>query len=221
MELGAIFSALGLIFGAGAVIERGGDWVLLWPALAFVVVGGAYAQRPGVLGKRADGTLPIVTQIVLMPYFVFAWISWLILRISGEPACAEVSPGLWVGRRPTARDLPPQIDLVVDLTAEFPKSRSLRVRRYECLPTLDGTPPDARRLRALADELAGDPGPIYVHCAAGHARSATLAAAILIARGLARDADDAERIMRERRPGIRINPRQRRMLNDSFTSTGS
>jgi protein-tyrosine phosphatase len=220
--LGPLFSALGVVFATAAVLGRGWELLFLWPALGFGIVGIAYLSgRPDLLGKRADGSLPLVAWVLILPYFAFAWLSWLILRIGGEAACNEVAPGVWVGRRPTGSDLPARIELVVDLTAEFPKSRSLRVARYLCLPTLDGTPPDAARLRELAHELAALEVAMYIHCAAGHARSATMAAAVLIVRGTARDVDDAERQMRAHRPGISINAGQRRMLKDSLTSTGS
>src|SRR5947209_17823719 len=66
-----------------------------------------------------------------------------------EPCCPEVVPGIWVGRRAYARELPPDITLVVDLTAEFPEPRAVRAgRSYVCLPTLDATAPDAAVLKA-------------------------------------------------------------------------
>ena len=83
-----------------------------------------------------------------------------------------------------------------------------------CLPTLDGTAPPADGLLKLVDTVESrDPsGPVYVHCAAGHGRSATVAAALMLRRGLAADVASAEATMREARPGIHLNRAQRACL---------
>ena len=67
-----------------------------------------------------------------------------------------------------------------------------------------------RRCRALV-EVARFDGPIYVHCAAGHGRSATLAAAVLVERGSAPDMLAAERMMKGARPTVRLSSEQRRL----------
>jgi protein-tyrosine phosphatase len=53
---------------------------------------------------------------------------------------------------------------------------------------------------------------LYVHCAHGHGRSATLLAAILIADGQAKTADEAVAVMRQARPKVRLNKKQRAAL---------
>jgi protein-tyrosine phosphatase len=47
-------------------------------------------------------------------------------------------------------------------------------------------------------------GPVYVHCAQGHGRSATFAAAWLLAAGSAKDARDAVEKLRSKRPLVRL-----------------
>jgi protein-tyrosine phosphatase len=110
---------------------------------------------------------------------------------------------------------------VVDLTAEFFAARGVRSGRdYLALPTLDGTAPDEVRFRTLLASLADHPGPVYIHCAAGYGRSALLAAALLLARGLAADARQAEARLREVRPGVRLKPPQRRLLRRLVAAVG-
>ncbi|WP_438040307.1 hypothetical protein [Sorangium sp. So ce128] len=51
----------------------------------------------------------------------------------------------------------------------------------------------------------------------GHGRSATIAAALLLNRGLAASVSEAEAQLRLRRPGIRLNAAQRRSLEGMLT----
>lgn len=53
---------------------------------------------------------------------------------------------------------------------------------------------------------------VYVHCAHGHGRSATVLAAVLINEGKAADADEAVALMRRARPKVRLNKKQARAL---------
>jgi protein-tyrosine phosphatase len=153
-----------------------------------------------------------------LPYLLLAWTVWHLQRwLSREPCCHEVAPGVWLGRRPLQRDLPPGVALVVDLTAEFFAARGVRAGRDSLvLPTLDATAPDETRFRAVLMRLAEHPGPVYIHCAAGHGRSALLAAALLLLRGLAADERQAESQLRQARPGVRLGPAQRRLLRRLF-----
>ena len=130
-------------------------------------------------------------------------------------------PGVFVGRRLPLTDLPPGVGVVVDLTSEFAAPSCVRTRegKYVCLPTLDGHAPSARALRALLDEVADNEGPLYVHCAAGHGRSAMLAATLLVRRGHAADVDEAMALMRKSRPAVRLMPAQRRRAQQALEAS--
>ena len=57
---------------------------------------------------------------MLLPYLALTWFAWHLRRlVSRQPCCHEVAPGLWLGRRPLAREVPAGVVLLVDLTAEF------------------------------------------------------------------------------------------------------
>jgi protein-tyrosine phosphatase len=110
--------------------------------------------------------------------------------------------------------MPPDARVVVDLTAELPRIAGMDPEiRYHVLPTLDATAPAYEPFDALARRLAVEPGPIFVHCAAGHGRSAAFAAALLVARGRAHDAASAEACLRRERPLVRLHREQREIVD--------
>ncbi len=204
---------LTLAGGCGYLAADGGGWhpLLTWPAVAAGVMAAAYAGwGPWPVGKRADGTIRWASVVVLLPYFAYAWGVWAVRQAwTGEPAANEVAPGLWVGRWPTARTLPPEVIVVIDLAAEFPSA----VRHhpgYVSVPTLDGTAPSAAAMAAAVARVESAGGTAYIHCAFGHGRSAAVAAAVIVRRGLAADVPAAEDLMRRTRPGIRLTRGQRR-----------
>lgn len=191
-------------------------WIFLWPALSYLILAAAYAGfGPRVFGKQADGRLAWWGRILLGPHRWITWVIWLLIGLLGrEPPAHEIAPGLWLGRRPYRRNLPADTSLVVDLTAEFPAARGvIPGRTYRCIPTLDMSIPaleDARELVRLVSQWQGT---VYLHCAAGHGRSAMVAAAVLLERGLASDPLEAEELVRKIRPGIHLTRAQRRLLH--------
>src|SRR5262249_35360777 len=150
--------------------------------------------EPRVFGKQPDGRLAWWALVLLGPFLVFAWVAWLFSsRLNREPACHEIVPGLWLGRRLGARELPSGVGLGIDLTAEFPEPRGVTTGRlYRCLPTLDCLAPEESTVRLLIEETARHEGGVLIHCAAGHGRSALVAAGVLLVRKLAGDVREAE-----------------------------
>lgn len=217
MKFGAFQVALGLGLMAAPLVVGWPGVVFVWPGLAVLIVGIGYLGRgPAVFGKTArDGKLSPVALVVLWPYVLVAWTLWqLKSRLYDEAAWHEVAPGLRLGRRPrSAGEIPPGTRCVVDLTSELPRAcPEVQVERYVCVPTLDTSVPADAELAALIDTLASEPGPMFVHCAMGHGRSATVAAALLIRRGLARDVDDAIAKLQAVRPRVHLHGVQRAAL---------
>jgi protein-tyrosine phosphatase len=216
MKYAIVFGLLAVYLAVMAAVLGGAGWVLLWLAVNSAILAAAYAGLgPGVLGKRANGRLAW-WALLLLPYLGITWLVWHAQRLlSREACCDEVAPGLWVGRRPLPHEVPAGIDLVVDLSAELAEPRGvMRGRSYLCLPVLDTLAPAPAAFRELIARVAAWPGPVYVHCAVGHGRSALVAAAVLLARGLARDGTEAEAMLRRARPAVRLKPAQRRLLEE-------
>lgn len=216
-----LFSLLAAYLVVIAVAVNGFAWVLLWPALSFSLFASAYAfHSPGVLGKRRDGRVAWWAWPTLGPVLGLLSALWhLQLWVRREAVCHEVAAGVWLGRRPRYGEIPAGVRLVVDLTAEFAKAPGVGMgHEYACLPTLDGLAPGAVEVEAILAKIEACGGPVYVHCALGHGRSALVAAAVLLRRGIVGDIRAAELHLRERRPGVRLKGAQRRLLARLFDS---
>jgi hypothetical protein len=162
-------------------------------------------------------------RLLLTPY---RWLAYLLLRAKVAARHVrqidQIIPGLYLGRRPLPGDRAGleayKLQAVVDLCAEFPASGpvvGVADEHYLSIPAMDGTAPSMDDIRAAVDWIDErlDAGrPTLVHCAAGHGRSATVVACLLIARGLATTADEAEKMMQAVRPGVRLNGQQKRQV---------
>lgn len=189
--------------------------LLLWSGGSFLAVAAAYAlQKPRVFGKRSDGTMAPLPCLLLLPYLGLTWLLWYgQTRFSREAAWDEVVPGLWLGRRVSAEQMPFGVMLVVDLTSEFGEPRSVRQgRHYLCLPALDDAAPEREAFQDAVQKVSGWEGGVYVHCALGHGRSALVVAAVVMARGLAATPMEALALLHRVRPGVRLNQAQKALL---------
>ena len=136
MRFGVLILLQGVALGLIAAQLGGWAWLLAWPAAASLVVGFAYlANWTAVFGKRPDGRLGWWQHLLLAPFLWSTWAVWHLQRLLGrEPASDEVAPGLWVGRRPYLRELPPG-----NLAAQLAGGRVVRPRG---LPGRDPGRPD-------------------------------------------------------------------------------
>jgi protein-tyrosine phosphatase len=215
MKAGAILFLLGALQVYLAVTFGGGWWLLVWSAVALLVVGAAYmTASPRRLGKRDDGTIRSTHVLALLPYFAVVWGRWWLTRLlTRERAWDEVVPGLFLGRWPALEPLPESVQVVVDLAAELPRASTIGERRqYISLPTLDHEAPPAAAFVDIVRRLAETPAPAFVYCAFGHGRSAVMVAAILLQRGVVRDVPEALSLLQAARPGVRLSHTQRFLL---------
>lgn len=217
--------ALGIGLFAAASALSGPAWIVAWPAVSVGLVGLGYlGLGPRVFGKRADGSIALPHLMVLFPYHVVAWarLRWDAMRRS-EDAWNEVAPGVFLGRRLTdLAELPPGTTAVIDMTAEFRAMPGVGARAaYRTLPTLDAAAPEYEPFAMLARWAAAHEGPLYVHCAAGHGRSAALAAAVLVLRGHAEDGASAEKHLKRARPLVHLHRPQRALVDRLASEVGS
>ncbi|MGK7877194.1 MAG: hypothetical protein AB4426_29030 [Xenococcaceae cyanobacterium] len=207
--LGICLILLGFKFGLTGLL-------LIWFGVSFVLVGAAYRWLGSkVFGKQSDGTIAIWALLLLLPYLSLYWTVWQLRRlIIQEECCNEIAPGIWLGRRAFADELPDQISLIVDLTAELIEpSNVISGKTYICVPTLDASVPSDERFIELIQTISSWEGNIYIHCALGHGRAATVAAGTLFAKGLVDNVNQAEKVLKNIRPGVKLSPVQRQLLN--------
>lgn len=191
-----------------------GWWILLWPATVLVAVAVVYlVEAPGAFGKRLDGSIAWWAWLAWGPLFGYMRLMHELARwLTDEPVASEVAPGVWVGRRPRAHELPRGVAIVVDLCAELAEAPGVAAgRTYLAIPTLDATSPTPAQIARAVDTMVATDGAAFIHCAFGHGRSATLAAALLVRRGAA-TLEDVEGKMRACRPRIGLNAYQLRAL---------
>jgi protein-tyrosine phosphatase len=194
--------------------------IATWAAISLLAVCALYvdAARGGDPGPLLKGQRHPWLQWLFWPfravsYAVFAGARWW----RRGDVVSEVSPGLFLG----ARLFPAEaaalhargVTVVVDLASELPTAAAFARSPFEryAVPTLDRAPPPA----AIFDEAvrwvvarvtAGQS--VYVHCAFGRGRSATLAAAVLIALGRAQGVAEAVARVAAARPAVSIKGEQ-------------
>ncbi|KAL1817323.1 hypothetical protein DCAR_0521751 [Daucus carota subsp. sativus] len=174
---------------------------------------------PLLLGKSSDGTFPIWSQIMFSPYLYFVRFFSALRRLtSGEPPYSEVCDGLFVGGWPSSLEkLPPGNPAIIDCTCELPRKKEVSGLAYLCVPVWDTRAPQPAEIESAvrwACRKRSQNIPIFVHCAYGHGRSVAVMCALLVALGLAEDWKNAEKMIRERRPYIRMNSLHRNALDE-------
>ena len=153
----------------------------------------------------------------LWPYLLYLWAIWHLVRLlSREPPHNELSGGVFIGRRLLRRELPPDVDVVVDLTCEFAEPRGIRnVRCYISCPILDASSIDSQTLIDLVHDLASTQGGMFIHCAQGHGRTGLVAALFLIRTKQAVSVDDALAAVKSVRPLVSLNRQQLAVLKQA------
>ncbi|MGC4046089.1 MAG: dual specificity protein phosphatase family protein [Armatimonas sp.] len=219
-----LFGFLGIGCLAAGWTNGGLSWIFYgWAAFACFSISAAYGFfGPKLLGKQPDGTLSPLSLILLLPYFALTrFLRWLKTLVYRSPHSHEIVPRLWLGAWPeTEKRLPENCELVVDLTAEFPVAKRVKgnAGRVLCLPALDTEAPTPEQLQQAVTALRDAKGrPVYVHCAAGVGRSATVVGAFLLDQGIVQTIDEAEAYLRQIRPGVRFTPPQRRLLQQEMS----
>lgn len=235
MTFGVVFVLVACAFLAagGVAIQVGiaasmagliGVIALLWTGLACLLASIAWLlpTKSGqsndrvrwIFGKRNDGTRAWWSTLLLLPFLGPVWAYWHIRRPRLQEApWHELLPDLVIGRRLLDREFDLEVDHIVDLTCEYtedPKQRSHP--GYLCLPIVDGAAPPVAVLQQYVERLQQLEGRIYLHCAEGHGRTGTVAAALLLARGAATDVDDALGQISSARPKAQLYAGQLRVL---------
>lgn len=211
---GVILASLGLMIHWHAAAAGGALRAAHWLGLAFLIAGASYMLRtPRAFGKQKSGAIAALPKLLLLPYLGLTWTTWHLVRtLHRENPFDRLRPNVWIGRRLLAGDPTPAATVLLDLTCEFDEPAAIRERfdRYISFPILDrGTPPETEPVLELVRELIETNAVVYIHCAQGHGRTGTLAAAFLLVSTPNASVDDALASIRQARPGVRLAREQR------------
>ena len=184
--------------------------------------GTQYRRVRWLYGKRSDGTRAWWLVALALPFLGPVWIWWHARRPTlTEAPWHELSSDLVIGRRLLDREFDLEVDHIVDLTCEYTERPQQRQHAgYVCLPIVDGAAPPPLVLLQYAQRLNKLEGRIFLHCAEGHGRTATVAAALLLVRGTASHVDDALVRIAAVRPKARPYARQLRALRRMAEAIG-
>jgi hypothetical protein len=214
---GLVFLSVALtVLAIALLLDGAARGLLIWTSLGLGLIAAAYLlERPELFGKHHTGRLAPWAVIVALPVVLLNYAFWVVkTRVQNEAASHEIAPGIFVGRLPLPGELPPGTMTIVDVTSELIAHPQIRIHPgYRVYPMLDDGFVEPEVLEQIVAELLELPGPVLIHCAAGHGRSAALAAALGIARGHFDDPDDAEAKIRDVRPRVRFTRQQRERLH--------
>jgi protein-tyrosine phosphatase/membrane-associated phospholipid phosphatase len=194
--------ALGIAIGPWGVAP---GWV--GGALALIACGYFFAGTS--IFRKSGGRLHAGSRVLLAPYLLGLRATRRYWARRSQHPWSRITESLIVGRRPTgteARALAADIAGVIDLTAEHDERDAFLGLPYLNIQIMDLTPPSVEHCRAATEFIRAHAGrgTVFVHCGLGYSRSAAIAAAHLIAAGLARSADEAIGMVRRLHPPARL-----------------
>ncbi|BFM04975.1 diacylglycerol kinase family protein [Halioxenophilus aromaticivorans] len=197
---------------------------LVWIGLSLLAVGIAYAlNKPGVFRKRSDGTIPLWSRWVFIPFLLgAAAYNTIRKRSDKDPAIQQIANRLYVGARVSGSELSlldsQNIGAILDVTAEFDalnaEARASQIE-YLNIPILDhAVPSQTQLMKALhwIDHQQRQGHNVLVHCALGRGRSVLLVLAFLLATNPKENIPAAIDKVQNIRRKARLNRRQLRYL---------
>ncbi len=187
----------------------------LWCTGTAAMLHLSYASNDyACFGKDETGRMPFLYTLAFLPYLIPLNLRQRILiGFGGEKPWNKLGDGMWMGRRPSKPEhLPDGITVCVDLAAEFPSSSFIRswCGRYVSFPILEASVRSVDDLATCIDSLPA--GGLYIHCAQGHGRTGFFACAFLLRRGIVKTLPQAEAMVIQARPDIKLRRAQREFL---------
>lgn len=219
MNLGYVVIFLALVAQALFWAFQVEHWItraiLINVGVSFGLLAAAYSGAgPALLLKRRDGRLRLIAWLIYWPLFLLNGVSFICFGlVSSERDYDQIVPGLYLGRRLTQREARNAAELakaaVLDTTSEFTEPPEFRKREnYLLLPVLDRITPTVEQLQIAVDWIDQHiaQGPVYVHCALGHGRSATVVIAYLLLSETCGTVKEALQFVKDRRENIKLHP---------------
>ena len=207
---------VGVCYSVGALAAigvslAGWPWtgILLWPATAFALTAAAYWGLGPSIYRKTDGRLPLSAQLMFAPCLIGQYLSLLHYRRHCD-AWNQITPNVWVSARlnrcEAAKMCQAGVIAILDLTAEFSETSTIRALDYRSIAILDLTAPNLAQMREAVEFISqhAERGIVCVHCKVGYSRSAAVVGAYLLASGRANTVEQAVTILRNGRPTIVI-----------------
>lgn len=189
--------------------------ILWWFSADLAFIAAAYALgAPRLIGgKRSDGSFCLVGAFFMLPYLLVTAAWWHIVRpFRSERPYDRLTKNITIGRRLLPREYPCNVTHVIDLTAEFARTRQRGDRRtYAAFPILDSSGLEVADMARLVQAAVRQDG-IYIHCAAGHGRTGMVAACLLLYAGIVATAEEAMQRVSAVRPGAMLTVAQKRTV---------
>jgi predicted protein tyrosine phosphatase len=217
-----VFGLLGMILAALAIRlardAHGGWWWLVgadgYLGSCFLAVAAIYGLRPAGFSvedipRRSIGSF--ILRVILLPYLALGGATLYFARwFDSEGLLNPVAPGLFIGRLPfpseRTRVRDAGVQAVLNLCWEFPRlsqvDRDPRLATIH-VPILDAGAPTESQFQTAVEVVTqwrATGRSVLIHCAQGHGRTATIAAAVLVRLQLAADAGEALSRVRAVRP---------------------
>ena len=219
---GALAVGLGLVtlFAIQRGMVVGHHWhfvtlLALWCTGTAAMLHLSYATNDyACFGKDETGRIPVLFTLAFLPYLIPLNLRQLGLTGFGREApWNKLCEDVWIGRRPNKpKQFPGGVSVCVDLAAEFPSSAFIRSwgGQYVSFPVLEASVRSIDDLKRCIDSLPQ--GGLYIHCAQGHGRTGFFACAFLLRRGIVKSLPQAEAMVAEARPDVKLRKAQREFL---------
>ena len=205
LQLAAIYGGAGLLlFSLTFTAQHPAILLVLWPALALLLLGLAYSGGGAkFFQKRRDGSVNLASFWLFLPLRVFFRLNRIAWTWS-EPPAVKITEGLYLGRFPKHSETQ-SYARIIDMTAECIAPRNSR-SRWQAFPLMDLAKPDLATLHAATTAIHDAPRPTLICCALGYQRSANLIARWLVESGEVADRQKAEELIRQTGRPVRLYP---------------
>ncbi len=191
--------------------------VLFWFSLSYPILGLIYfINKPKLFYKsKNSGKLSIISNLAILPYFLIIYSIWFFkYKFSKENKYDFFFENYYIGKKLIYKDLPNDIEIVVDLTAELNEDYSIiQNKKYISFPILDASIPDEVDFYLFIKEVSKLRSNIYIHCAEGHGRTALVAIILYLIRNKKQSVEEAFEFIKGKRRKIKLNKEQESFLN--------
>jgi atypical dual specificity phosphatase len=167
-----------------------------------------------------------VFGVVFLPFYAFRYLSLLLQSLSKEEPISQVTDNIFIGQQLlwfhrqgfNAKKIGAVLDVTIENREPYYITRNKSIK-YLRLPVLDKTSPSIEQLENGVKwgwEQLSQGKILYIHCSAGHERSATFVGAMLLRLGECQTVEEAVKKIQSKRPKARLIGDQQKILEKWF-----